>query len=213
MYDYYLGTTLQFAGSFAPQNWAFCAGQLVTIPDNAALFSLLGTSWGGDGRSSFGLPDLQGRTPVGFGQGSGLPSYTTQIGLKFGSNQHVLDITEMPQHNHEATFTPTGGGSGTSITATATVNAGSGSDASAPTGKYWGVTPGGIGGLTSYSNTGSTTMASDAVDITISGGGGGITGGYVEIADAGTSQAFGLYQPSIVIPFIICTVGLYPSRN
>ncbi|SBS31355.1 Phage Tail Collar Domain protein [Marinomonas aquimarina] len=208
----YIGTTLQFAGVYQPRNWAYCFGSQLDIMQNTTLFAVLGTYWGGDGRVTFCLPDLRGRTPVGYGAGPGLPS--TDIGLHFGCATHTLTTLQLPSHNHKAVFEPQYAGGGTSqVSATATVKAGSGSDASAPTGKYWGVTPGGIGGLTSYSNTGSTTMASDAVDITISGGGGGITGGYVEIADAGTSQAFGLYQPSTVIPFIICIDGLFPARN
>ncbi|WP_417790781.1 phage tail protein [Terasakiella pusilla] len=212
MDEQYYGTTLLFGGSFAPRNFAFCNGQIESIAQNQALFSILGTFWGGDGRTSFGLPDLRGRTPVGFGDGPGLPS-AYPIGAKFGVPTHVLSHSELPTHSHEAVFTPTGGSSGTPISATATVNAGTGSDASDPSGKYWGTTKNGLAALNSYSNSADKTMAVDAIDIAITGGGGGITGGEVAIATAGNSTAFALYQPSTVIPFIICVNGLYPSRN
>ncbi len=211
--DNYLGTTLLFGGNFAPRNFAFCYGGLQSISQNTALFSLLGTNWGGDGRTTFGLPDFRGRTPVGLGDGPGLPNYSHNIGVKFGWLNHTLSHSELPTHCHAAVFTPTGGSPGTPISATATVNAGTGSDASDPTGKYWGTTKNGLAALNSYSNSADTPMASNAIDITITGGGGGITGGEVTIADAGHSQPFELYQPSLVIPFIICTYGLYPSRN
>jgi microcystin-dependent protein len=71
--DPYIGEITLFAGNFAPQGWAFCQGQILSIAENTALFSLLGTNYGGNGRTNFALPDLRGRVPVGFGQGPGLP--------------------------------------------------------------------------------------------------------------------------------------------
>lgn len=70
--DPLLGSLGLFAGNFAPRGWAFCEGQLLSVSDNSSLFSLLGTTYGGDGRTTFALPDLRGRTPVGVGTGSGL---------------------------------------------------------------------------------------------------------------------------------------------
>src|SRR5690242_20434903 len=108
-----------FAGNFAPRGWAFCQGQILSIAQNTALFSLLGTTYGGNGQTTFGLPDFRGRTAVGTGQGPGLPSIT--LGELAGEPTHTLIITEMPAHNHatqtqvnansaEGTaFTPTGG--------------------------------------------------------------------------------------------------------
>ena len=71
-----IGEIRMFAGNFAPRNWAFCAGQLLSISQNTALFSILGTTYGGNGQTTFGLPDLRGRVPVGAGTGPGLPSVT-----------------------------------------------------------------------------------------------------------------------------------------
>ena len=94
----FLGEIRMFAGNFAPTGWAFCQGQLLPIAQNQALFSLLGTTYGGDGRTSFALPDLRGRVPVGFGQGPGLSN--REIGEKFGSELVTLNINQMPSHNH-----------------------------------------------------------------------------------------------------------------
>lgn len=73
--DPYIAEIRMFAGNFAPQGWAFCNGQVLSIAQNTALFSLLGTTYGGDGRTTFALPDLQGRMPIQPGQGPGLPNY------------------------------------------------------------------------------------------------------------------------------------------
>ncbi|MBJ7551509.1 phage tail protein [Marinomonas ostreistagni] len=211
MENYYYGTTLQFAGSFAPANWSFCHGQQFSISQNTALYAILGTLWGGDGRTTFSLPDMRGRTPVGYGNGPGLAPAI--IGQRFGLPTHELTEAQLPSHTHAAVFEPEyqGGGTG-QITATATVNAGTGSDSSEPTDKYWGVTKNGLAELNGYSNSASVVMAADAIDINVFGGG-GITGGTVSVGYTGASQAFSLYQPSTVIPFIICIEGLFPSRN
>lgn len=84
--------------TFAPNGWALCQGQLMSIAQNTALFSLLGTMYGGDGRVTFGLPDLRGRTPVGVGQGPGLSPY--QLGEVIGTENVTLQTTEMPAHIH-----------------------------------------------------------------------------------------------------------------
>jgi microcystin-dependent protein len=87
-----------FAGNFAPRGWAFCEGQLLPISQNQALFSLLGTTYGGDGRTTFALPDLRGRTPIGPGNGPGLSSY--REGQQGGQEHVTLTASEMPNHGH-----------------------------------------------------------------------------------------------------------------
>lgn len=94
----YIAEIRLFAGNFAPRNWAFCQGQIMAISQNTALFSLLGTTYGGNGQTTFALPDLRGRVAVGTGQGPGLPS--VQLGEMSGEPTHTLIITEMPAHNH-----------------------------------------------------------------------------------------------------------------
>lgn len=97
----YLAQVLLFAGNFAPRNWAFCEGQLLPISQNQALFSLLGTTYGGDGRTSFALPDLRGRVPIGPRRGAGLSNYT--LGQKGGVETVTLQQNQMPSHNHVMT--------------------------------------------------------------------------------------------------------------
>jgi microcystin-dependent protein len=87
-----------FAGNFAPKGWALCNGQLLPISQNTALFSLLGTTYGGNGISTFALPNLQDSTPIFWGQGAGLSLY--DIGQSAGSQTVTLPTTEMPSHNH-----------------------------------------------------------------------------------------------------------------
>jgi microcystin-dependent protein len=87
-----------FAGNFAPRNWAFCNGQLLPIAQNTALFSLVGTTYGGDGRSTFGLPDLQDRAPMHPGNGPGLTS--RRLGETGGTTTTTLTAAQMPSHQH-----------------------------------------------------------------------------------------------------------------
>ncbi|MEO6786643.1 MAG: tail fiber protein [Chthoniobacteraceae bacterium] len=87
-----------FAGNFNPKGWALCNGQLLAISQNTALFSLLGTNYGGDGKSTFGLPNLQGSVPLGQGQGPGLSPYA--LGQSGGSSTVTLLTTELPIHLH-----------------------------------------------------------------------------------------------------------------
>ncbi len=87
-----------FAGNFAPAGWALCNGQLLPISEYEVLFQLIGTTYGGDGEQSFGVPNLQGRVPIHMGQGTGLSSYI--IGEQAGAEQVSLNINQIPNHNH-----------------------------------------------------------------------------------------------------------------
>jgi microcystin-dependent protein len=95
----YIGEIRMFAGSFAPAGWAFCDGSLMAIAENDALFTVIGTTYGGDGESTFGLPDLQGRVPVHAGQGPGITG-TYLRGEKSGVETVTLSTQEIPVHNH-----------------------------------------------------------------------------------------------------------------
>ena len=94
----YLGAITVFAGNFAPQSWMLCQGQLLSINDYAALFSLIGTTYGGDGQNTFALPDLRSRKGIHYGQGAGLPNYF--IGTKVGAEQTTLLPANLPVHTH-----------------------------------------------------------------------------------------------------------------
>lgn len=87
-----------FAGNFAPQGWAFCDGQLLAVSQNDALFSLFGTTYGGDGRTTFGLPDLRGRVPIHAGTGPGLSN--RRLGSKAGTESVTLTGSQIPSHAH-----------------------------------------------------------------------------------------------------------------
>ncbi|PSN11862.1 phage tail protein, partial [filamentous cyanobacterium CCT1] len=97
MSDPFVGEIRMFAGNFAPRGWAFCNGQLIAISQNTALFSLLGTLYGGDGRTTFALPDLRGRTPIHAGQGAGLSDYP--LGSRGGVEQVALTTEQLPAHS------------------------------------------------------------------------------------------------------------------
>ena len=96
----YIGEILLAAFNFAPQGWALCNGQLMAIQQNTALFSLLGTSFGGDGVHTFALPDLRGRSPISSGQGPGLSPYS--VGQTGDQETVTLNLDQMPRHNHTA---------------------------------------------------------------------------------------------------------------
>jgi microcystin-dependent protein len=99
--DNFMGTIAAFGFNFAPYQWAQCQGQLLPISQYAALFSLLGTAFGGNGTSNFGLPNLQGAAAVGFGQGSGLSPYV--MGQTGGHTTQTLTTNNMPLHAHSLT--------------------------------------------------------------------------------------------------------------
>src|SRR6476620_8139642 len=101
----YIAESRLFAGNFAPRGWAFCQGQLLSISQNTALFSILGTTYGGNGQTTFGLPDLRGRVPIhsGGSQGPGLSPY--DLGEMGGTETNTLTINQMPAHNHTVQFT------------------------------------------------------------------------------------------------------------
>jgi microcystin-dependent protein len=100
--DPFLGEIRLFAGNFAPKDWALCDGRLLSINDNETLFTLFGTTYGGDGTNTFGLPDLRGRVPVS--EGNGIP-----LGTSAGKEYIALNVSEMPRHQHIANCSSEGG--------------------------------------------------------------------------------------------------------
>ncbi|HKK74357.1 MAG TPA: tail fiber protein [Saprospiraceae bacterium] len=100
MSEPFVGEIRMFAGNFAPRGWAFCDGQLLAVSQNDALFSLLGTIYGGDGRTTFGLPDMRGRVPVHAGSGPGLSP--RRLGAKGGAEKETLTVNQLPSHGHPA---------------------------------------------------------------------------------------------------------------
>jgi microcystin-dependent protein len=107
----YVGEVRMFGGSFAPAGWAFCNGQSLSVSEYQALFALIGTTYGGNGTTTFDLPNLQGRLCVGMGQGPGLSNYA--IGQAAGAETVTLNATQMPMHTHALNATTTGATLGT----------------------------------------------------------------------------------------------------
>lgn len=97
-----IGEIRMFAGNFAPKGWAFCEGQLLSINEYQSLFSIVGNYYGGDGRTNFGLPDFRGRVSMGAGNGPGLTP--REFSQKFGNETNVLQVSQLPPHNHDATI-------------------------------------------------------------------------------------------------------------
>lgn len=106
----FIGEIRMFGGSFAPVGWAFCSGQLMPISENDALFTLIGTTYGGDGENTFALPNLQSRFPLHQGTGPGLSTY--QLGETGGTESVTLTTNQIPNHSHTPTAHATGGSGG-----------------------------------------------------------------------------------------------------
>lgn len=185
MTEPYVGQIQLFAFGFAPRGWAICAGQIIPIQQNTALFSILGTNYGGNGQTTFGLPNLQGRVGIGVGQGTGLSPYVQgQIG---GSTSVTLTTAELPAHSH--TFNTT------SVAGTVSTSAGNQFGVSV-------VGTGGKGGTTTtaalYSpNAASATTGLAPQSITMAGG----------------SQPHNNMQPYLTLNYCIATAGAFPPRN
>lgn len=200
--DPYLASVSAFASTFTIEGWAMCLGQLQAISDNTALYSLVGTVYGGDGRTSYGLPDLRGRSPVGQGSMPGGLDY--RQGYRMGSERTSLSLNQLPEHSHSAVFTPSGGGS--EVTGTLQV-ATNGATASTPTTETY------LAANPSPSYYKPAFGGVDLVEIpglTVSGGGGG--GGTVTVEDTGMSQSFSILNPVLPMNWQISTAGLYPRR-
>lgn len=204
MADPFLGEIRMFAGTFAPRGWAFCQGQLLAISSNTALFSLLGTNYGGNGTSTFALPNLQSRTPVGTGTGAGLSQIA--LGEVAGTENVTILTTQMPIHSHGVTTTATatstgslqvaGTGSNASTTPTATNNIlGASSAGGPPSAAIW-----------SNQLTNPVTLANpETINTTLNVN--------VTVQPAGGSQPLSIRNPCLGMNFIIALEGIYPSRN
>lgn len=185
--DPLLGQIMMFAGNFAPRGWALCDGQLLAISQNTALFSILGTTYGGDGRTTFALPDLRGRAPIHAGTGPGLS--TRQLGSRSGQETHTLSIIEMPSHNHLATSASKFNG-----------QSAAGDDDSISTGAT----------LASGSSSGSEIFSGSAPNTEMNANSVITT---TTIANQGGNQGHNNMQPYLTINYIIALQGLFPTRN
>jgi microcystin-dependent protein len=183
--DEFLGIIKIFAGNFAPRGWAFCEGQLLAISQNTALFSLLGTTYGGNGQTTFALPDLRGRVPLHAGSGSagpGLSAYT--LGEASGTENVTLLTSQMPTHNHIPNVVSTD--------ATEHTPGANGANAmAAPMDTS-------LNNVLGFNNANNTPLVPMTGSMTTTAGG---------------NQPHSNMQPYLAVNYIISLEGVFPSRN
>jgi microcystin-dependent protein len=173
-----MGVVVCFAGSYVPRNWASCDGQTLFISEHPALFKLLGATYGGDGITTFKLPDLRGRTAVSAGQS---PNHNYTLGESYGSESVTLGFNHLPAHKHDG-----------DIALHLSANSGPGIDATVNEGypaEYTGA----------YATSGGSTMLAPEYTTTI--------------GNAGSGVPVDTRSPFLVITYIICLKGIYPSRS
>lgn len=178
MAEAFIGEIRIFAGNFPPKDWAFCNGQLMSIQQNTALFSILGVQYGGDGKTTFALPNLMGIAPIGQGTGPGLTR--RNIGAKVGTETVTLLTSQMPAHSHAPV---------------AILNPGTSGD---PNGRLWSES------LATGRPPKQQPLYNVDVNIEMSPQALGTTGG---------SQPHNNMQPFLVLNYIICLYGEFPSRG
>lgn len=191
--DSYIATIMMFGGNFAIKGWQLCYGQLLPISSQTALFSIIGTYYGGNGTTNFALPDMQGRVPVGMGNGLGLSPYV--LGQKGGGEQVSLTINNLPSHGHSIP----------ALSVTLNVSNSQATAATAATGTNTissPYDPSDGDSINLYSN-GTPNVAVSAAATTVAGNT-GLTGGSLPIS---------IIQPYLAVNFQICLVGVFPSRN
>lgn len=180
----FIGQVIMFGGTFAPRGWALCDGQLLAISQNEALFSILGTTYGGDGRTTFGLPDLRGRAALHEGSGPGLS--TRRLGQKGGAQAVTLNTNTMPSHNHGATA---------SGTVMVTEEDGTTNE---------------VAGNSLANSTSGNVYTADAANATLHADTLNVN---VNLAPNGGSSSHNNMPPFQCVHFIIALIGTYPSRS
>lgn len=199
MDDFLISSIIGWGPSWSPRGWSICEGQLLSIADNPAVFSLIKTIYGGDGRTTFALPDLRGRAPIGYGQSPGTNSHPQ--GSSQGSETQVLTVLEMPSHTHTVTTKDLS----SAITASTTD-----ADTNVP-----GPDKVLAKGIVPESGPAEQRIANvyvDAAKADTTVQGGAVTGSVIN-SSTGGGQPFSILQPVTAINFIFCMQGIYPSRN
>ena len=197
MADPFLGQILQGGWNFAPVGWHLCNGALLSIQQNTALFSLLGTNFGGNGQTTFALPDLRGRRAIGTGQGPGLQDYV--IGEAAGTEVTTLTTNNMPIHSHTATFS-----SNSTFNATQTKATLNTPDNNLVFGRAVDSDPSPSAVPALYCPAGTATSVAL---------GGLNVAGTVTVGATGGSQPFSILDPYLAITTVIALQGIFPSRN
>lgn len=189
----YIGSVCVFGGNFDIRGFAFTNGQLLSIAQNTALFAILGTTYGGNGQTTFALPDTRGRVVVGQGQGLGLTPRT--LGEVGGTETATLQVGNLPPHSHSATTTLS------TFTATLRGNSATG-NADGPGGNSLAAKPRNAGYSTSAPNV---DMAGGSVVIS-----GSAT---TTVGNTGNAIPFSIMQPYVVLTYLIAMEGIFPPRN
>ena len=202
----YIGGMCAFGGNFAIRSWAKAEGQLLAISSNTALFSILGTTYGGDGRTTFGLPDLRGRSPIGQGRGPGLSDY--RLGQKGGAETHTLNVAQMPTHNHSATTTTTNVVD-TSATTVALRALESSSTTNVPTNAVLANSPNRENIYSSGAPN--VNMGANAIALNLSVSVNSTSSTVVN--NNGGNQAFNIRGPYLAVTWLIALQGVFPSRS
>lgn len=180
-----------FAGNFAPRGWAFCEGQLLPISQNSALFSILGTTYGGDGRTTFALPDLRGRSGMHPGHGPGLTN--RKLGQKLGVETTTLNITQLASHSHVAINRLSG-------VAAIEVSDQPGEESS-PASTFLASIP-----------SGNSYYLDEPEGGYLAGATGDVTGS-VDLLNTGNSTPYNNRQPFLGLNYVIALQGDFPSRS
>lgn len=182
--DGIIGYTTLFAGNFAPNTWAFCQGQTIQIRSNTALFSILGITYGGNGTTTFMLPDLQGRAVIGAGQGPGLSVY--DLGQAGGNETIVITPEQIPMHAHPVAYT-IAQDTATSATSSVTTNNTYGEDT--------------VGGSTPFRSPANVGLKPFAGSLAMANAG------------SNAPTAIASNNPYLALNYIICLTGAFPARN
>ena len=186
MMEPFIGEIMLFAGNFAPRGWAFCNGQILNISQNSALFSIIGTTYGGNGVQTFALPNLQGRTPIHFGQGHGLKP--VDLGETLGFDTVTLNQANLPDHTHSAALTALNlpvndiDGEGDIKQPSKGVLANTGGE--------------------QYSSSANSSHAYSSANL-----------GTIQVASTGNNIPFDVHQPSLALNYCIALEGIFPSRS
>jgi len=186
MSEPFIGQIVMFAGNFAPRGWAFCDGQYRAISEHTALFSILGTTYGGDGRTTFALPDLRGRVPAGEGIGPGVDPVS--LGQRSGASKASLTISNLPSHNHTAAFS----GSATLRVSSESADTDDQDGMAIAKGDFY------------TDNDVDTDLRDGSIDMSSAN---------VSVGNTGASQPFSIMQPFLGVNYIIAIEGLYPARS
>ena len=191
MSEPFLGSIVLFAGNFAPRGWAFCEGQLMSIAQNTALFAILGTTYGGDGRTTFALPDLRGRVPMGSGNGPGITP--RNLGQSGGNERVALAQTQMSVHTHAL--------DASALTVKLRGDAANNADVNTPASNRV---------LSKFTGAVNVNVYSDS-DANLTPLGGSQLA--LTVQNVGSGQGHENRQPLLALNYIIALQGIFPTRD